>query len=104
MNTREAVASKGTTAEGNVPLIRDGSPIWVFVSPDQNINEIESFLFKLANTLFEIVYIWFASGASTNVVEPGISTLLHIKVVEQSVELLGAVPPPDLTSNLYVNK
>lgn len=52
----EAVASVGTRPLGNNPFTNVGSPICVSESVDQNNNAILSFLFKLANTVFDIVY------------------------------------------------
>jgi hypothetical protein len=57
VNTTDAVASIGIVLDGNFPLINVGSPIFVFISDDQNINDKESFAFKLAKTVFDIVYI-----------------------------------------------
>ena len=39
-------------------------------SDDQNIKDILSPAKKLTKTVFDIVYTWFDSGASTNVVDP----------------------------------
>ena len=53
----DAVASIGTTPVGNFPVKRDGSPIFVCISPDQNNKDIISPTTRFDKIVFDIVYI-----------------------------------------------
>ena len=50
--------------------------------------------------VFVMTQTWLVSGASINVVDPGICTPLQVSVVAQSVLNTGLAPEPARTSSL----
>ena len=81
-----------------------GSPIRVPESDDQNIKDILSPAKKSTKIVFDIVYTWFDSGASTNVVDPEIWIPFLVKTVAASLFEIGSEPTPERRSSLYVTK